>query len=373
MRLSHRSLFSRLQPAPRFMKRLLPFLPILVCLPGLASAQSYSYDNGSTENALSMNGAFQPGELAMIHGFDSGTGDVIGQIEVAVGTALAGSGGLDGTPLTVAIWDDPTNDFNPSDAVLLWSSTGLTVTSSHADTKVAYVTAPTPVSGVFYIGAVMQDTGGFPVGLDMDSPSIGSAQAWIVGEGPSTPLNLNQLGSSGFSLSFQTNAVFLLSATSSDQVGLTNYCAGDGTGVVGCPCGNVNASGSDGGCTNSTGLGATLSATGTGGLAADDLTLISSQAPANRLGLFYSGLSPSEVFLGDGLRCVSQGIRRSAVSSSGPAGVFTLNNALISGNLSAGASDIGQTRYIQCWYRDTTGPCGTGFNFSIAGSIQVAP
>jgi hypothetical protein len=89
--------------------------------------------------------------------------------------------------------------------------------------------------------------------------------------------------------------------------------------------------------------------------------------------LVYSGLGSTETFLGDGLRCVGQSVRRSLVVSSGAAGVMTLNNALVSGNLSAGASDVGQTRYIQCWYRDPSGPCGGGFNFSIAGSVQVIP
>lgn len=128
---------------------------------------------------------------------------------------------------------------------------------------------------------------------------------------------------------------------------------------AGCPCGNDGAPG--GGCANSAGGGALLTASGDADVSNDTVVLSASGAPAGIPGLFFSGPNTlSGTLFGDGLRCAGGPLVRLGVEFTDAAG-----NASSQGSLSAQEGLVpGTTRTYQFWYRDVSGPCGTGFNLS---------
>jgi hypothetical protein len=143
------------------------------------------------------------------------------------------------------------------------------------------------------------------------------------------------------------------------------FCAGDGSAGA-CPCGNSGASGA--GCANSTGLGGSISGSGSTSALADDLLLSSSQLPLNRFGLIFGGPTAINSLFGDGLRCAGGSLKRYSVHNSGATGTIQQGSVVSLGLLGAG-----DTRHFQCWYRDPSGPCGSGFNVSDAYTVTFRP
>ncbi|MCB9914355.1 MAG: right-handed parallel beta-helix repeat-containing protein [Planctomycetes bacterium] len=147
-------------------------------------------------------------------------------------------------------------------------------------------------------------------------------------------------------------------------------CSGDGTDP-GCPCGNDKDFGS--GCENSTGEGAALSGAGSRSVSAGTAVLTCTHLPANQNGIYFMGTNLLNggvgLAFGDGLRCTNA-IKRFSVQNAGPQGVMTLANpaALAPAEIGAGA-----TRLFQVWFRDPSGPCGTGWNTSNAYRITFEP
>ncbi len=144
----------------------------------------------------------------------------------------------------------------------------------------------------------------------------------------------------------------------------SSFCFGDGSGTN-CICANVGAAGE--GCANSTNEGALLVANGLSKVSADSLTLTVAHCPPNTPGIFFQGnaLQPSPLFLGDGLLCTTGGLTRMEVVTTGVDG-FVMNSQLTS---VTGATNPGETRFYQFWYRDPLSPCGSGSNTSNA--LQV--
>ena len=130
------------------------------------------------------------------------------------------------------------------------------------------------------------------------------------------------------------------------------YCGGAGI------CGNGDAVG---GCANSTTRGSRLRACGSGSLARDDFALEADRLPAGRLVLCFRGGAEAATPFGDGLRCVaggSLGLFRFPATLSSQEGTASLGPGIL------GPSGIapGETWFLQAWYADPAGPCGTGSN-----------
>lgn len=150
------------------------------------------------------------------------------------------------------------------------------------------------------------------------------------------------------------------------------FCVPDPQGVltVPCPCGNVAVPGATSGCANSTGSGATLSATGSPSIAAADLALTITGVPDHEPGIFISGLLPEAngagTPFGAGVLCIGGPLVRLQKVPGTPGAIDTMPAP---GELpiwqQLGALP-GQTHYFQFWYRDHTGPCGGRANFSNA-------
>jgi hypothetical protein len=149
----------------------------------------------------------------------------------------------------------------------------------------------------------------------------------------------------------------------------TAFCSGDGSGTA-CPCGNAGAA--QHGCANSVGAGAFLDANGSASVAANDMTLVASGLPATTSTLFFQGTTQvnggAGTTFGDGLRCVGGTIVRLGIRTAS-AGVATIGPGLAA----PGGWGAGQNVDFQCWYRNISGPCSSGYNLSNGRSITFAP
>jgi len=150
------------------------------------------------------------------------------------------------------------------------------------------------------------------------------------------------------------------------MIGLA-YCYGNT-----CPCGNEDRKN---GCENSTGLGGYMLASGSPSIAGDDLTLVLTHMPPNAFHVLIMGQSWSEMLLGDGMLCVdvSNATFRFPVSQASPAGFDVLGPGLVEFTHQsfgeAGHIDPGETWHFQDWYRDSSGPCGSGFSVTNAYTV----
>jgi len=143
----------------------------------------------------------------------------------------------------------------------------------------------------------------------------------------------------------------------SNELG-TAYCFG-----VGCPCGNDDATA---GCANDTGVGATLSASGSTSTTTDDLVL-SATGLTSGPGLFFQGNnavnSGNGNPFGDGLRCAGGNVVRLEVRFANTGNGFTTQTTV--SVATKGGVSAGQTKRYQYWYRDSgSSPCGSLFNLT---------
>lgn len=144
-------------------------------------------------------------------------------------------------------------------------------------------------------------------------------------------------------------------------------------GVGAGPCGNASRVA---GCTNSTGVGATLYASGSSSVLADDLELHATGLPQQQLSLLVMGGVEAGATIGDGLLLIEAGApglwRFPAMSSAsgsvvqGP-GLAAFSQATFG---ASGQIAAGQTWYFQTWFRDPLGPCGGGSNWTNGLSVQ---
>jgi hypothetical protein len=92
-----------------------------------------------------------------------------------------GYGPGNGTPCTIYIWEDPTDDLDPLDAVLLDSVATIVQNVDTDILNLVMLNAPVGVTGTFWIGCSQQHTAGqFVAPMDMDNTTYGN-QAWIAG------------------------------------------------------------------------------------------------------------------------------------------------------------------------------------------------
>ncbi len=157
------------------------------------------------------------------------------------------------------------------------------------------------------------------------------------------------------------------------EFSIKDYCSGTGeqNGGVNCPCGNEVPSGPSG-CKNSTGSGASLTATGNALVSNDTLVLVADNIPVGRVAYFLYGTQtgPGVVF-GDGMRCIKSFTRlRKVVASTGHDTFPPPNSLPISQQLGITA---GQTTFFQAVYRDRNGPCNTGANATNALAVFWGP
>ena len=145
-----------------------------------------------------------------------------------------------------------------------------------------------------------------------------------------------------------------------------------------CPCGNEDP---DGGCANSTGLGAKLRTRGTASVTSDDLQVVATQLPTNTAVLFLLANTFRRVEFMDGLLCIggpmSKIYRLPPIMNSGSDGTATYGPGLVAASNTpmvpiTGGIHAGETWYLQAYFRDM-GSCANGANTSNAISVTFEP
>ena len=292
-------------------------------------------------------------------------------IEVAYGSTFAPGGIANGSPVALAIWDDPTNDFDPTDAVLVTKvlATG-GVMNEDTDTLNSYPMGGIAVTGGTWVAAVCTHTA-LETPASLDESQTGYGRNWIVGMSAASGLpfdygNLtaNDVPLRSTDLTFPGNYLLSVTGTPNSPEPGTGYCFGDPGSGTPCPCNNDNDGSVPGsGCDNGAfASGAQLTGSGVASLSSDTLVLTTTGLEPSNSGLYFQAnndLSPGYVW-GDGLQCAGGQLRRLQVRFSDASGVSatTLVISTMAGNILAG-----DTKRYQCWYRTTTNPpCGPGVN-----------
>ncbi len=332
---------------------------------GLAVAPCAVFDDGVSENSV---GLTNGGGVVWMHR-QGAPGQVtqVSAIRTAYGTTAFPGSPVSGIPTTVAIWDDPNDDGNPNDLVLVATAASTTQNGGTNILNVTTFPSPVTVNGVYFIGvSITHPPGVFPAPLDQTTPSAG--RAWIVGNGGAA-VDLNNLNAAGLPPT-DTDAIGLpgvwLLRADCMAVTITSYCPST---QAACPCGNVGAAGN--GCANSTGAnGALLSASGTAMIGGDTLTLTASGMPSSSSCLFAQGTSTASGTFGDGLQCLGGSIvrlrTRIATNGSVSFGASVGGDPLVSviGGVSAG------TYNYQAFYRDAASFC-TSSTFNSTNGLSV--
>jgi hypothetical protein len=151
------------------------------------------------------------------------------------------------------------------------------------------------------------------------------------------------------------------------------YCYG----TSGCGCGNDDPGG-DGGCSNATGQGARLTATGSTSVAADDLVLTTDRLPVGSTAWLIMGRRVFNTTFEDGLLCVGrrQYVRVFAPQAVGASGIVQEGPGIVAYACSTfsgprGCPAPGTTSFFQTYYRNPNGMIGDcwGKNFSNAVAV----
>ena len=343
------------------------------CLP----ASCYEHDQGGSEWGIGfLDIDFSMIALAGYH--TQSDSDIITELSSTFGSPGSSNFYAPGA-ITWGIWNDPNNDFDPSDAVLLWSLPDVVSPASVDSDVFQSISVPgVSVQGVYFIGVAIENCvdGEFPAAQDLDAPSGG--HAWIAGNF-TAPQNMAHLSWNEYPpremASVNLDGSWLIRAKSVDcPTSGTGYCYGDGTALI-CPCFNFGGRGE--GCGNSSGLGgAKLKGSGGASLSDDTFELLISGVPGSQLGLLLRGANRTNGgfgnLVGDGLLCVGGSLARSQVQMTSLGNTtFTHFNGNPFGQDSFGA---GVSTHYQFWYRDGGNNCsGSGFNFSNAWSVIWMP
>jgi hypothetical protein len=128
---------------------------------------------------------------------------------------------------------------------------------------------------------------------------------------------------------------------------------------------------------NSSGLGARVGAFGSTSVAQNTLHLDADQLPANALAVLFMGTAAAaSTFQGDGNLCLGGELRRIGKQITSSAGVARFGPGLLQFAPSApnfGLWSAGDTRTFQVFYRNPSGPCGSGVNLSNAVQLAMTP
>jgi hypothetical protein len=303
----------------------------------------------------------------------------VSSISTAFGSPSSGVPFTNGLPCTAVIWDDPDDDGNPANAVLLQTASG-TVANANTDilTTIPLGQAQ-PVSGVYFVGVlIVGNFGNPPAPLDASSCFPYSFDRAFLVEALAATIDLAHLGQNNPPPRSMHQSVWLLRADCQSSSG-TGVCAGDGTGTA-CPCNNASAA-AGAGCKHSlsdalySGSGARLDADGEPSLAHDQLRLTASKLPTTSTGLVFQGTTANSVVFGDGLRCASGVVRRMTVRSASGGTISYGSGVAADPQIHIrGGVDMPGSRVYQVWYRNIAAFCTPAtFNFTNGVSVTWYP
>ena len=316
-----------------------------------ASPECYVLDDGLSNLTAGIPGP-GPTETLWLQGFQAISGsDVINVVSTTFGSP-SGSGLTPGQAGNVCVYDDPTNDFDPTDAVLLYSAP-ISSANEHTNLLVSFPIPSIPVTGVFFVGVSLEH-GGFQPPAAIDTSITSNGRAWLAG-GPLGSLDLVDLSANAIPPS-ELDAAGLLGVLRLRATG--ENCV---DGSVGTPlCSPANA--------NSFGTSGTLIAEGSDIAADNNLTLVALGLPPFEIGYLVNSMNTQMLPISDGLLCIGPGLGRhvAQATSSDMTGRISTTVDLTNLPRSSGPEPAlaGQTWYFQLWHRD-----GSASNFTNALEI----
>jgi hypothetical protein len=347
-----------------------------------ASLPPCTCDDGTSENLL---GLGTGGDMVWLQRFGSaGSTSVVSSIDVAWGSpAHPGLSPGNGTPTDVFLWQDgATQDGDPSDATLLWSSAA-SVSGVDTDTFTAFAFAPITIQGIFFVGSHLAHVPGQSVApMDQNCPS--TRVSWFFGAGPGQSVNYANPGANPFppenfdQAGFPAN-LMLRGGCSSDPA--SYLCDPGSGGVQACPCANP-PSGPGRGCDNSSGTGgASMHAAGASSLGTPSLSFTTADERPSATSILLQGTAgvPAGLGLGQGVRCIGGVLKRLYVKTA-------VAGSISAPNLAGGDADIatrsaalgdpisaGQERWYMVYYRDPNvlGGCSALFTYNGSTSARV--
>ena len=96
------------------------------------------------------------------------------------GEAGSTNGPASGDKCWIYVWDDPNNDGDPIDGVLIGTATGVVAYPNTNTFSKFVLDVPAPVTGKFFVAChVWQDVGIYAAPMDEDMPYNG--EAWFMG------------------------------------------------------------------------------------------------------------------------------------------------------------------------------------------------
>jgi hypothetical protein len=336
-------------------------------------------DDGSSTTSVGLTAG---GGLLWMQRFGSASGPTtVQQIQGAFGSPTGGAGQNppNGTPIQVAIWDDPNDDGNPSDGVLLQTLNG-SVTNTGTDIFANFNLAPAQVvNGYLFVGiSIVHPAGQFPAPLDQPVNPASNNAAWVAGN--SVAVNLANLGANSLPPTALSSIAgldgqWLLRVTcGSGGPPFTAVCAPGVSGVTACPCGNPGVAGR--GCNNSAGTGgAGLTGTGNPSVSADTAVLTMTTAMPSVLAIIVQGNSINNgVQFGQGILCASGTLLRMETGTTSASGTLATTSSLAARSAFLGdVLSAGSVRVYQGYYRDPTvlGGCNPTFTFNASSGQSV--
>ena len=320
-----------------------------------------TYDDGTSEGMIGLGGG---GDMVWLQRFGSAGGSAtVDSIQVAWGSpSVPGSSPGNGTPSDVFLWQDgPTQDGDPSDAVLLFSAP-VTVANVDTDTFVNIAFAPITIQGVFFVGTHLPTAVGESAApMDQNCPS--ARVAWFFGAGlgqtvdyahpGANPVAPQTFDDAGFPANLMLRAGCTLDPAQ-------YVCVPGAGGVLACPCANPPA-GAARGCNNKgTTGGASIAASGASQISNPTLVFTTAGENAAVGSVLIQGTQLSAgVPFGHGVRCAAGTIKRLyvklAVGGSISAPQFPADASIPARSAALGNPiQVGEQRVYQVYYRDTT-------------------
>ncbi|MCP3918422.1 MAG: hypothetical protein GY711_22995 [bacterium] len=344
---------------------------VAVLLGATASAQNdYFHDIGATNEVWG--GSFA--HTCWIQMYDAvGGADTITEVLTCYGSPTFPNLMVDGVAAQVMLYEDPNDDGNPNDAVLLWS-TQTTSANSNTDILNSYtVNPPQAVSGKFFVAAVVDHTVTPRWPAPRDTTQNSNGRAWMCrNNNVNIPFDIQNLAANDFPPTDMDTlaggpAVFRIQANGLDSgpIGMNDPTC-DGLIVP-----------------NSTGQTGDLSLVGTA-LAGDPVMATVSSGPPSQFGYVVTGPSAGLYIVppgSQGFICV--GAPQFRYDSLPLGQIFQFDSAGISQAVAGGGPSIlptdgsyapvpavtaGTSRIFQAWYRDTN-PAPTS-NFTDAPVVM---
>ena len=345
-------------------------------------------DDGSSENML---GWTAGGDMGWIQRFGTTGPTSLSSVQVAWGSAaFPGLSPGNGSPSKVLVYEDPNDDGNPNDLVLV-QQINTTVVNVDTDTLNNYPVTPVVMNGTFFLGAgEVHPSGNYVAIMDQTAPSTCGDLTYFFGDNTGAAANYANPNANIFppqtfaGIGFPTN---LLVRGGCNASPFTAVCLPGQGGIIACPCGNPPAGGGLG-C-NNFGAGPTASGTlagsGNNSLSGDTIVLAASGENNTSLTVFWQGhdpLSSTGIAHAAGVRCVTATLKRlyTGNASAGAISRPGMGDPSVSARSAAVGDPIsaGQNRHYFTIYRDPSaaGPCGntaSTVNLTNAGTISWGP